>query len=124
MELGFSGAGFGNLLVLDTFVALLFIGLIVFISYRRGVDITTHRFQITVLTIVVTVFLIIPFSLCDLSVWSKIEIIALAVAVIVGNYIGIDKMRRVLWGDSVDKKKRRPKAMKFSAGGLNMRRQQ
>jgi hypothetical protein len=105
MNLGFSGESFGNLLVLDTFIAFLFIGLIGFISHKRGVDVTTHRFQIKVLTVAVTIFLIIPFSLCDLSVKSKIIGIALILAAIVGNYIGFDKMRRVLWGDSVDKKK-------------------
>ncbi len=105
MELGFSGAGFGNLLVLDTFVAGALILAVFIIAHRRGVDVTTHRFQITVFAAVAIIFIIIPFSLCDLSVGSKITGIALMVAVGVGQYIGIDKMRRVLWGDSVDKKK-------------------
>ncbi len=105
MELGFSGEAFGNLLVLDAFVSIPLIFAAILIANRRGVDVTARRFQVKAIIACAIIFLIIPFSLCDLSLWSKIEGIALSLAVGVGNYIGIGKMRRVLWGDSVDKKK-------------------
>lgn len=105
MKLGFSGEAFGNLLVVAALVSGALIIPVFIIAHRRGVDVTTHRFQIKVFVAAAMIFVIIPFSLCDLSVGSKITGIALMVAVGVGQYIGIDKMRRVLWGDSVDKKK-------------------
>ncbi len=106
MKLGFSGEAFSNLLVLDALVSIPLILAVFIIAHRRGVEVTTHRFQITVLTAWVIFFGIIPFSLCDLSVWSKIKMIGLGLAVVIGQYIGIDKMRRALWGDSVDKNKK------------------
>ena len=107
MKLGFSGEAFGNLLVLDALVSIPVILAVFIIAHKRGVDVTTPRFQIRVFITSIFILGIIPLSLCDLSLWSKIKIITLASAVGVGNYIGIDKMRRVLWGDSVDKKKNR-----------------
>jgi hypothetical protein len=105
MKLGFSGEAFSNLLVLNAFVMGPIILAVCIIAHRRGLDVTTHRFQITVLVTVVLIFVIIPISLCDHPIRTKIIGIALGAAVCAGNYVGVDRMRRVLWGDSVDKKK-------------------
>lgn len=89
MEIGFSGEAFGNLLVLNALILVLFVPLIFYVSHRRGIDITTRRFQLTVGVICLIVFVVVPLLLSDLSIKWKIIASILSVSAGIGNYFAV-----------------------------------
>jgi|SRR5208337_746549 len=104
MKFGFSGEAFGNLIVLNAFLGLILGGIIFIIAHKRGIDITTRRFQLTVGISLLFMLVVIPLLLSDASVKWKIIIAIAALAGGIGNYFGVDMMQRILRGKFGDKK--------------------
>ena len=96
MKLGFSGEAFGNLLVLLCLIMIAVICLIFVVSYRRGIDITRHRFALPVGIGCLIIFIIFPFWLSDLSAMWKIIGTILGLSGGIGNYFAIDRMQRAI----------------------------
>lgn len=107
MKFGFSGEAFGNLLVLSAFILIIVMGLIFFMAHKRGVDVTKHRFALTVGVCSIIFFGVLPFWLSDLSLKDKIVGTILMLAVGIGNYFAIDRMQRSLRGKFGDKRQAR-----------------
>lgn len=104
MNIGFSGEAFGNLLILSAIISLVG-GLIVFIvAKRKGIDVTTRSFQLSVGLSLLIVLGIIPLWLTDLTVKQKTVVTILALVTGVGNYFAVDRMQRVLREQSESKK--------------------
>lgn len=106
MKIGFSGEGFANLITLLTFAAILFYSIFYFIAYKRGINVTSRRFQFKVLTSIVFIFIIIPLWFSDLDVlWKLIATIVPLTAGLL-NYFAIDKMQKFLRRTLIDKNKK------------------
>jgi hypothetical protein len=94
--IGLSGDAFGNLLVVSGATGVA-IGLVVMaIAKRKGVDISSRKFLLTLALLTVAVFGGIPLWFTDLSVLTKTIATGLALIVVTGNYFFIDKMQRIL----------------------------
>jgi len=104
MKFGFSGESFGNLLILSALVLIAVTGAIFFIAHKKGVDVTKHRFALTVGVGSIIIFGVIPFWLTDLSVKDKIIGTILMMAVGIGNYFAIGRLQKVLKEQLGDKK--------------------
>ena len=105
MKIGFSAEAFGNLLMLSAFIVIIVMGVIFFIAHKRGIDVTKHRFALTVTIGCAVVFAVIPFWLSDLSGIDKIIGTILMLSVGIGNYFAIDRMQRILREKLGDKRK-------------------
>lgn len=96
MELGFSGEAFGHLLLLSVFIALVVIALIFIIAKKRGVDVTSNRFQLKVGISCLIIFGIIPLFFTNDTLITKIIISILGLAGGIANFFAVDKIGRVL----------------------------
>ncbi len=63
MNFGFSGEAFGNLLVCSGLTGVLLGVYICIRAYKRGVNILTYRFQLSLVFIISVIFTIFPFWL-------------------------------------------------------------
>ena|SRR5208283_3474688 len=106
MKFGFSGEAFGNLIVLDTIIALVLGGIFFVVAHKRGIDVTTCRFQLTLLVSCALILIIIPLWLTDISIKWKAILTVAGFAAGIGNYFAIDRMQRVLRERLGDKKKK------------------
>jgi hypothetical protein len=106
MKFGFSGEAFGNLLVLSALVLIAVEGVIFFIAHKKGVDVTKHRFALTVGVSGIVIFAVIPLWFSDLSVKPKIIVTIAALAVGLGNYFAIDRLQKALREQLGDRKKK------------------
>ncbi len=96
MNIGFSGEAFGNLLVLATFVGIIVCAIIFYVAHKKGVDVTTQKFQLRVLVGIGSVLIIFPLCLSDLSPASKIIGSFLSMAGALANYFGIDRLQKLI----------------------------
>ena len=96
MKLGFSGEAFGNLLVISTLVGIIACVIIFFVAYKKGKDVTTHKFQLRVLFGIGSILIILPLCLSDLSVISKIIGSFFAMTGALANYFGIGKLQQLV----------------------------
>jgi hypothetical protein len=106
MKFGFSGEAFGNLLILSAIIMVIVMSTACFIAHKRGVDVTTHRFGLTLLIGCAIIFIVIPFWLTDLTIKDKILGTILMFAFGFGNYFAIDRKQRRVWKEMADKKKK------------------
>lgn len=106
MKFGFSGEAFGNLIVLDTIIALAIGGIIFIVAHKRGIDVTTRRFQLMLMVSCALILIIIPLWLTDITIKWKAIITVAGFAAGIGNYFVIDRMQRVLRERLGDKKER------------------
>jgi len=95
MKLGLSGEAFGNLLVVGGLIGLIICAIIFYIAHKRGIDVTTHAFQLRVLFGFGCVFVVFPLWLSDLSIEGKIVGSSLAMAGGLANYYGIDRLQKI-----------------------------
>ena len=107
MKLGFSGEGFANLLTLSTLTGALLVFVIFFIAYKRGIEVTSSRFQIKVIVAVVFLFIVIPLWFSDLDILWKFIATIVPSAVGAANYFAIDKMQKYLRDHFGDKNKKK-----------------
>ena len=96
MKLGFSGEAFGNLLVISGITGIAIMIVIFILAYKRGIDITKHRFALSLVISYGIMFVVAPFWLSDLSVKWKIIGTSLMLAAGIGNYFAIDRMQRAI----------------------------
>ena len=96
MELGFSGEAFGHLVLLMVFIALVVIALVFIIAKRRGVDVTSNRFQLKVGIYCLIIFFIIPLFFTSLPLVPKIIISILALAGGLANFFAMDRIGKIL----------------------------
>jgi hypothetical protein len=106
MKFGFSGEAFGNLMIIGAVIGVLIIFLTSYIAHKRGVDVTTHRFGLTLLIGCAIIFGIIPLWLTKLAVKEKLIVTILAFAFGFCNYFVIDRKQRRVWKEMADKKKK------------------
>lgn len=104
MKIGLSGDAFGILILLCTFLAVGVCTLILVIAHKKGVDVTSHRFALSVVLSCVLIFICIPLWLSDLPVIPKIIITLFGLAVGLSNYFAVDRMSKGLKA-YLDKKK-------------------
>ncbi len=95
MRLGFSGEGFGNLLVVSTFVGFIFYSFIFFRAYRRGVDVTKTRFVLKSALITVFIFVVIPLWFSDLDISWKLMATIASVAAGILNFFAVDRAQKI-----------------------------
>ena len=107
MKLGFSGEGFGNLLVLNAFILVIIVFVACWIAPRRGIDIKTTRFQLSLLLGCVFVFGVIPLWLSDLPVEWKVVITAGTGSVAIGNFFGTGRLQKIVKEQFFDKRKKK-----------------
>ena len=96
MKLGFSGEAFGNLLVISTLVGIISCAIIFFVAHKKGIDVTTHKFQLRVLFGIGCILIILPLCLSDLSVISKIIGSFFAMTGALANYFGVGKLQQLV----------------------------
>jgi acyl-CoA synthetase (AMP-forming)/AMP-acid ligase II len=94
LELGFSGKGFGHLLLLLGFVTLIVIFATFAIAKTRGVDTTTHRFILMVAVPCLVLFGLIPLWFTDISIGGKVLGTVLALGVAIFNYFGTERLQK------------------------------
>jgi hypothetical protein len=104
MDLGFSGKAFGNLVILMVLLALVAIALITTVAKKRGIDISSNRFQLK-LGISCLIICLVPFLFTDRPFLVKIIILLIGLAGGIANFFVIDRMQKFLKDKFIDKKK-------------------
>ena len=98
MKIVFSGEAFSNLLVTLTLLGIISCAIIFFVAHRKGIDVTTHKFQLRVLIGIGCTLIILPLCLSDLSVTSKIIGSFFAMAGALTDYFGLDRLQQIIKG--------------------------
>lgn len=94
MEFGLSGEAFHNLFVASGVAGIGVMSLIMLIAKRRGVNISSHRFIVTLGMIILLIFVGIPFSLTpEFSPLQKVGLIGFMLAVGIFHYFAMDRMQ-------------------------------
>jgi hypothetical protein len=96
LKLGFSGEAFSNLLVTLTLLGIISCAIIFFVAHRKGIDVTTHKFQLRVLIGIGCILIVLPLCLSDLDVISKIIGSFFAMTGALADYFGIDRLQQLI----------------------------
>lgn len=96
MKFGFSGEAFGNLLVISSFLGIIACAIIFYAAHKKGIDVTSQKFQLKVLIGIGSLLIILPLCLSDLSVTSKFFGSFFAMGGALANYFGIDKLQKII----------------------------
>ena len=114
MKFGFSGEGFGNLLVLNAFIVIIIVFVAIWMAPKRGINIKTTRFQLSLLLGCVFVFGVIPLWLSDLPVGWKVVVTAAAVLVAIGNFFGTGRLQKIAKEHFFDERKKKDQGIPFT----------
>ncbi len=95
METGLSKEAFGNLLFICAIIGIIVVFVICYIAHKKGIDITSIKFQMKVLFGVGLIFGIFPLMLSNLSL--KHKVIGSSLAFIGGliNYLGVGRLQQI-----------------------------
>ena len=115
MKLGFSGEGFGNLLVLNAFIVIIIVFVAIWIAPKRGINIYSRRFQAGVVIRLRVCFFMIPLFLSDLPAVWKIGVAIVALSGGLANFLGTGIMQKIVKEQFfIDKQKRKDQGIPFT----------
>ena len=98
MEIGLSGKGFGNWLILAVIISVAVSFIAVVVARRMRVDITKFSFQMPLIMALVLFLIMIPFWLTEIDMMSKIIVSIIAILVGVVNYLFLNKAQAFFTG--------------------------